>query len=61
MLDWAQTCSATYDGFQWFVHGWGDIPALFGVFTNFLNVPILSSTIGFIVQVNRAHSGLFKS
>ncbi|KAJ6543105.1 hypothetical protein B0H19DRAFT_1077119 [Mycena capillaripes] len=51
VLDWIQTCSATYDGFQWFVYGWGDIPTLYGVFTDFLNVPILSSTIGSIVQI----------
>ncbi|KAJ7190448.1 hypothetical protein GGX14DRAFT_483128 [Mycena pura] len=51
VLDWAQTCSATYDAFQWFVYGWGDIPTLYGVFTDFLNVPILSSIIGSIVQI----------
>ncbi|KAJ7605567.1 hypothetical protein FB45DRAFT_952715 [Roridomyces roridus] len=50
-LDWAQTCSATYDGFQWFVYGWGNLPALYGVYTTFLNVPILSSIIGAIVQI----------
>ncbi|KAJ7277656.1 hypothetical protein C8J57DRAFT_1307412 [Mycena rebaudengoi] len=51
VLDWAQTCAATYDAFQWFVYGWGDIPTLYGVFTDFLNVPILSSIIGSIVQI----------
>ncbi|KAJ7678093.1 hypothetical protein DFH06DRAFT_566023 [Mycena polygramma] len=51
VLDWVQTCSATYDAFQWFVYGWGDIAALYGLFTGFLNVPILSSVIGAIVQV----------
>ncbi|KAF8185486.1 hypothetical protein K438DRAFT_1488382, partial [Mycena galopus ATCC 62051] len=51
VLDWVQTSSATYDAFQWFVYGWGNIPALYGVYTNFLNVPILSSTIGSIVQI----------
>ncbi|KAF7343937.1 putative Transmembrane protein [Mycena venus] len=51
VLDWAQTCAATYDGFQWFVYGWGDIPTLYGVFTDFLNVPLLSSIIGSIVQI----------
>ncbi|KAJ7914524.1 hypothetical protein B0H13DRAFT_1611449, partial [Mycena leptocephala] len=54
MLDWAQTCSATYDGFQWFVYGWGDIPTLYGVFTDFLNIPILYSIIGSIVQLIRS-------
>ncbi|KAF8201222.1 hypothetical protein K438DRAFT_1821628 [Mycena galopus ATCC 62051] len=51
ILDWAQTCSATYDAFQWFVYGWGNIPALYGLYTGFLNVPILSSIIGAIVQI----------
>ncbi|KAJ7233852.1 hypothetical protein B0H12DRAFT_166227 [Mycena haematopus] len=51
VLDWVQTCSATYDAFQWFVYGWGSIPALYGVYTDFLNVPILSSTVGAIVQI----------
>ncbi|KAF8201206.1 hypothetical protein K438DRAFT_1821575 [Mycena galopus ATCC 62051] len=51
VLDWAQTCSATYDAFQWFVYGWGNIPALYGLYTGFLNVPILSSIIGAIVQI----------
>ncbi|KAJ7621253.1 hypothetical protein FB45DRAFT_928794 [Roridomyces roridus] len=50
-LDWAQTCSATYDGFQWFVYGWGSIPALYDMYSCFLNVPILSSIIGAIVQI----------
>ncbi|KAJ6532458.1 hypothetical protein B0H19DRAFT_1005063 [Mycena capillaripes] len=50
VLDWAQTCAATYDGFQWFVYGWGDIPTLYGVFTDFLNVPLLSSIIGSISE-----------
>ncbi|KAJ7143664.1 hypothetical protein C8R46DRAFT_566194 [Mycena filopes] len=51
LLDWAQTCSATYDAFQWFVYGWGDVSALFLVYTNFLNVPLLSSIIGAMVQM----------
>ncbi|KAJ6466834.1 hypothetical protein C8R45DRAFT_1106260 [Mycena sanguinolenta] len=51
ILDWVQTCSATYDAFQWFVYGWGSIPALYGLYTGFLNVPLLSSTIGAIVQI----------
>ncbi|KAJ6616497.1 hypothetical protein B0H10DRAFT_1799514 [Mycena sp. CBHHK59/15] len=46
LLDWAQTCSATYDAFQWFVYGWGEIPALFLRYTGFLNIPLLSSLIG---------------
>ncbi|KAJ6535029.1 hypothetical protein B0H19DRAFT_1271690 [Mycena capillaripes] len=52
ILDWVQTCSATYDGFQWFVYGWGNVPMLFGRFTGFLNVPFLSSLIGVIVQAS---------
>ncbi|KAJ7750387.1 hypothetical protein DFH07DRAFT_545407 [Mycena maculata] len=50
-LDWVQTCSATYDGFQWFVYGWGSIPALYDLYSSFINVPILSSIIGAIVQI----------
>ncbi|ETW77570.1 hypothetical protein HETIRDRAFT_247449, partial [Heterobasidion irregulare TC 32-1] len=50
-LDWAQTCSATYDAFQWFVYGWGDIHALYDLFTGFLNIPILSSTVAGAVQI----------
>ncbi|KAJ7472360.1 hypothetical protein B0H11DRAFT_2282904 [Mycena galericulata] len=51
VLDWAQTCSATYDGFQWFVYGWGNIPDLYDEYSSFLNIPILSSIIGAIVQI----------
>ncbi|KAJ7451312.1 hypothetical protein FB451DRAFT_1284169 [Mycena latifolia] len=51
LLDWAQTCSATYDAFQWFVYHWGDVPELFLRYTGFLNIPLLSSLIGAIVQI----------
>ncbi|KAJ3880906.1 hypothetical protein F5051DRAFT_322848, partial [Lentinula edodes] len=51
LLDWAQTCSATYDAFHWFVYGWGSIDALYDLYSTFLNVPILSSVIAAIVQV----------
>lgn len=51
LLDWAQTCSATYDAFHWFVYGWGDIPALYDLYSTFLNVPIFSSIIAAIVQI----------
>ncbi|KAJ7221596.1 hypothetical protein GGX14DRAFT_670383 [Mycena pura] len=51
VLDWVQTCSATYDAFQWFVYGWGSVPALFLRYTGFLNVPALGSIIGAIVQI----------
>ncbi|KAJ3849601.1 hypothetical protein EV368DRAFT_67314 [Lentinula lateritia] len=50
LLDWAQTCSATYDTFHWFVYGWGSIDALYDLYSTFLNVPILSSVIAAIVQ-----------
>ncbi|KAJ4478659.1 hypothetical protein C8J55DRAFT_514646 [Lentinula edodes] len=51
LLDWAQTCSATYDTFQWFVWGWGDVPGLYDLYSSFLNIPIFSSVIAAIVQV----------
>jgi hypothetical protein len=51
LLDWAQTCSATYDACQWFVYNWGVVPALYLRYTGFLNIPLLSSLIGAIVQV----------
>ncbi|KAJ4485375.1 hypothetical protein J3R30DRAFT_1349417 [Lentinula aciculospora] len=51
LLDWAQTCSATYDAFNWFVYGWGSIDALYDLYSTFLNVPILSSFIAAIVQI----------
>ncbi|KAJ3788139.1 hypothetical protein GGU10DRAFT_385259 [Lentinula aff. detonsa] len=51
LLDWAQTCSATYDVFHWFVYGWGSIDALYDLWSTFLNVPILSSIIAAIVQI----------
>jgi hypothetical protein len=51
LLDWAQTGSATYDAFHWFVYGWGNIPALYDVYSTFLNVPIFSSIIAAIVQI----------
>ncbi|KAJ3820488.1 hypothetical protein F5880DRAFT_1487903 [Lentinula raphanica] len=50
LLDWAQTCSATYDAFHWFVDGWGNIDALYDLYSTFLNVPIFSSIIAAIVQ-----------
>ncbi|KAJ7909032.1 hypothetical protein B0H13DRAFT_2330737 [Mycena leptocephala] len=49
LLDWAQTCSATYDAFQWFIYGFGNIPNLYLRYTGFLNIPLLSSTIGAII------------
>ncbi|KAJ3933844.1 MAG: hypothetical protein NXY57DRAFT_864498, partial [Lentinula lateritia] len=49
LLDWAQTCSATYDTFQWFVWGWGDVPGLYDLYSSFLNIPIFSSVIAAIV------------
>ncbi|CAK5262239.1 unnamed protein product [Mycena citricolor] len=51
LLDWAQTCSVTYDALQWFVLGWGSIPDLYDLWSSWLNVPVLSSTIAAIVQV----------
>lgn len=51
VLDWVQTGSATFDAFNWFVYGWGSIPRLYELYSGFLNVPILSSTIGALVQV----------
>ncbi|KIK63507.1 hypothetical protein GYMLUDRAFT_41184 [Collybiopsis luxurians FD-317 M1] len=51
LLDWAQTCSATYDAFQWFVWEWGNVPALYDLYSTFLNVPIFSSVIAAIVQI----------
>jgi len=51
VLDWAQTCLATYDAFQWFVDGWGDITMLYALHTSFLNVPTFSSIIGAAVQI----------
>ncbi|KAJ7485020.1 hypothetical protein B0H11DRAFT_1148661 [Mycena galericulata] len=50
-LDWLQTGSATYDAFNWFVYGWGSVPRLYELYSGFLNVPILSSTIGAMVQI----------
>ncbi|KAJ7247232.1 hypothetical protein C8J57DRAFT_1523015 [Mycena rebaudengoi] len=51
VLDWVQTCSATYDCFQWFVYGWGNVPSLYLRHTGFLNLPLLGSVIGAIVQI----------
>ncbi|ESK86289.1 hypothetical protein Moror_16590 [Moniliophthora roreri MCA 2997] len=51
LLDWAQTISATYDASQWFAFGWGDLEALDNLYSEFLNVPILTSIIGAIVQI----------
>ncbi|KAJ6548566.1 hypothetical protein B0H19DRAFT_997104, partial [Mycena capillaripes] len=51
VLDWVQTCSATYDCFQWFVYGWGSVPLLYLRYTGFLNVPLLGSLVGAIVQI----------
>ncbi|KAK7018702.1 hypothetical protein VNI00_018295, partial [Paramarasmius palmivorus] len=50
-LDWAQTISATYDATQWFAVGWGDTNALDLLHSEFLNVPLLTSLIGAIVQI----------
>ncbi|KAK7032516.1 hypothetical protein VNI00_013085 [Paramarasmius palmivorus] len=51
VLDWAQTISATYDATQWFAVGWGDPDALDLLHSEFLNVPLLTSVIGAIVQI----------
>ncbi|KAJ7621260.1 hypothetical protein FB45DRAFT_928812 [Roridomyces roridus] len=51
ILDWVQTCLTTYDGFRWFVYGWGNVPDLYELYTTFLDVPILTSTISAIVQL----------
>ncbi|KAF7299973.1 hypothetical protein MKEN_01319400 [Mycena kentingensis (nom. inval.)] len=50
VLDWAQTCTATYDAFQWFVYGWGSIPALYNIYLTFVDMPIISSIVAAIVQ-----------
>ncbi|KAJ7498178.1 hypothetical protein B0H11DRAFT_2226318 [Mycena galericulata] len=51
ILDLAQTGSATYDAFQWFIYGFGNAPNLYLRYSGFLNVPLLGSTIGVIVQL----------
>ncbi|KAF5347514.1 hypothetical protein D9758_014511 [Tetrapyrgos nigripes] len=51
LLEWAQTCSATYDAAQWFGYGWGNEDALNGLYSSYLNVPIFTSTIGAAVQI----------
>ncbi|ESK87406.1 hypothetical protein Moror_11676 [Moniliophthora roreri MCA 2997] len=51
ILEWAQTLSATYDASQWFTFSWGDVERLAGLYSSFLNIPLLSSVIGGIVQV----------
>ncbi|ESK86084.1 hypothetical protein Moror_9341 [Moniliophthora roreri MCA 2997] len=50
VLDWIQTISATYDACQWFAFRWGDPKGLDQLYTEWLNVPILTSIIGGIVQ-----------
>ncbi|KAJ7841065.1 hypothetical protein B0H14DRAFT_2783637 [Mycena olivaceomarginata] len=51
VLDWIQTCSATYDAFSGgYMAGDPFLPSM-DCFTGFLNVPILSSIIGAIVQI----------
>ncbi|KAJ7280802.1 hypothetical protein C8J57DRAFT_1711791 [Mycena rebaudengoi] len=49
VLDWVQTCSATYDCFQWFVYGWGSVPLFYLRHTGFLNLPLLGSVVGAII------------
>ncbi|KAF8592147.1 hypothetical protein K439DRAFT_1626165 [Ramaria rubella] len=51
VIDWVQTCSATYDAFQWFVYGWGDAATINNIYTTFLNVPALGSIIAASVQM----------
>ncbi|KAJ7473172.1 hypothetical protein B0H11DRAFT_2037485 [Mycena galericulata] len=51
LLDLAQTGSATYDAFQWFIYGFGNAPNLYLRYSGFLNIPLLGSTIGAIVQI----------
>ncbi|KAK7023636.1 hypothetical protein VNI00_016598 [Paramarasmius palmivorus] len=50
-LEVFQTCSATYDASRWFAYGWGSVPHLLKLYTSFLNIPLLSSTVGTIVQI----------
>ena len=52
LLDIAQTCSATYDAAQWFGYEWGNPDALENLYSTFLNVPLLTSIIGAVVQVS---------
>ncbi|KAK7045803.1 hypothetical protein VNI00_007206 [Paramarasmius palmivorus] len=51
LLDWVQTISATYDASQWFAFDWGQPDQLDLLHTSFLNVPLLTSLIGAIVQI----------
>jgi hypothetical protein len=50
MVDLAQTYSVTYDAFQWFVYGWGNVDMLYELYTSWLNIPVLSSLIACAVQ-----------
>uniref|UniRef100_A0A0W0GDB6 Uncharacterized protein n=1 Tax=Moniliophthora roreri TaxID=221103 RepID=A0A0W0GDB6_MONRR len=51
ILEWAQTLSATYVASQWFTFSWGDVERLTGLYSSFLNIPLLLSVIDGIVQV----------
>ncbi|KAF8531408.1 hypothetical protein JB92DRAFT_2851853 [Gautieria morchelliformis] len=51
VIEWSQTCSATYDAFQWFVNGWGDNELLCRLNTTYLNVIIFPSMVAATVQV----------
>ncbi|THU80176.1 hypothetical protein K435DRAFT_764819 [Dendrothele bispora CBS 962.96] len=51
LLEWAQTFSATYDAVHWFGYGWGNNDTLDQIYTEFLNIPIFTSTIGAAVQI----------
>ncbi|KAK7466059.1 hypothetical protein VKT23_004783 [Stygiomarasmius scandens] len=51
LLEWAQTFCATYDAVHWFGYGWGNREALDQIYTEFLDIPIFTSTIGAAVQI----------
>ncbi|THU85829.1 hypothetical protein K435DRAFT_868898 [Dendrothele bispora CBS 962.96] len=51
LLEWAQTLLATYDAVHWFGYGWGNKKMLKQIYTEFLDVPVFTSTIGAAVQI----------
>lgn len=51
VLETAQTILATYDAFQWFAYGFGNMIALSKPFTSSIDAPIMDGILALVVQL----------
>lgn len=50
MFDLIQTCLATWDGFQWFVSGWGTLSKLNVPYSAPMHSPLMNAVAALVVQ-----------